>query len=122
MRGRERTDLDRGSGTVLAIGLVAALATVALALATLAGALVGRERAVAAADLAALAGAQALIDGHGLPESCQAAAAIAQAMGAELTECARIPPDRLTAACRIGIDLPLLGRRIAEAEAVAGPP
>lgn len=53
-------DPERGSGTVLAVGLVAGLLTLVVALAALGGVLVASHRARAAADLSALAGAGAV--------------------------------------------------------------
>ncbi|MDR2564787.1 MAG: hypothetical protein LBC97_01765 [Bifidobacteriaceae bacterium] len=120
--GDDCAQRDRGSGTVLAVGLVGALAAAALALATVAGALIARERAVTAADLAALGGAQALIDGQDLAAACQASGQVAQLMGADQTECVRAPPDRLTVTCRLTVQLPPFGTRSAVASAQAGPP
>ncbi|MDR0594817.1 MAG: flp pilus-assembly TadE/G-like family protein [Bifidobacteriaceae bacterium] len=115
-------DCERGSGTVLAIGLVAALALSLLALATVGAALAAHQQAVTAADLSALAGAQSLIDGQSLEQACQAADQVSRASGAALAQCGRSPPDRLAVTCRKEVDLPMLGRRIASASAVAGPP
>lgn len=56
--GRLRRDV--GSGTVLVIGLVAVVALLALSLGTVAVGYQARSRAQTAADLAALAGANAL--------------------------------------------------------------
>jgi secretion/DNA translocation related TadE-like protein len=117
-----RRDGELGSGTVLAVGLIAALASSLLALAAVSGALAAHQRAVAAADLAALAGAQALIDGRGLAEACRTADDVARASGGDLIVCERSPPDRLTVTCRLFADLPALGQRAATASAVAGPP
>ena len=72
---------ERGSATVYAVSLLAALLAVAAALAWAGGAVVAHRRAQAAADLAALAGAS-----H--PESgCAQADAVAGANGATLLEC-----------------------------------
>jgi secretion/DNA translocation related TadE-like protein len=113
---------QRGSGTVLAVGLVAAIASTLLALAAICGAAVARLSAVAAADLAALAGAQALIDGQGIESACLAARVVAEASGAELLACRATAPDRLAATCQVPVELPLLGARVASAQAEAGPP
>ncbi|MBT0767361.1 hypothetical protein KIH74_00410 [Kineosporia sp. J2-2] len=71
---------DRGSGTVLMIGLVGVAAVLMAALLGLGGAVVARHRAGAAADLAALA---AVDSGEG----CAAAGRVAAANGARLAEC-----------------------------------
>jgi secretion/DNA translocation related TadE-like protein len=107
---------------VLAVGLVGALAATLLALAVVAAGVVANQRAVTASDLAALAGAQALIDGGTLSAACQAATDTARSNGAELTSCGRSPPNDLAVSCSIGVDLPVLGQRAAMASAVAGPP
>ncbi len=53
---------ERGSGTVLAVGLAGVLFTLLVAAVTLLGVVAATHRAAAAADLAALAGAQALAE------------------------------------------------------------
>ncbi|MDR2254262.1 MAG: hypothetical protein LBD97_10500, partial [Bifidobacteriaceae bacterium] len=79
-------------------------------------------RAATAADLAALAGAQALIDGLTEAEACAAADRIAGEVGAEVTLCVSAEAGRLRVACAVAVDMGLLGRRTATAAAVAGPP
>lgn len=77
---------DRGAGTALAVGLVGALAAVALGFAALVPPLVARHEALVAADAAALAAADvALGVMAGVP--CERAAAVAAASGAALTDC-----------------------------------
>lgn len=78
--------VDAGSGTVLAVGLVAVAILLAAALAVLAQAAAARHRAEAAADLAALAAADALL-GRAEGEPCARAARTAAANGAMLTSC-----------------------------------
>jgi len=72
---------ERGSATVYAVSLLAALLAVAAALAWAGGAVVAHRRAQAAADLAALAGASH--PGSG----CAQAETVAGANGATLLEC-----------------------------------
>jgi secretion/DNA translocation related TadE-like protein len=77
---------DRGSITVVVLGV--GLVTILLGLATagVAAAVLARHRARAAADAAALAGAaQAMA---GVSSACAAADSIAVANGATLTDCA----------------------------------
>ncbi|MDR0945414.1 MAG: hypothetical protein LBM66_04545 [Bifidobacteriaceae bacterium] len=119
---RERAHRERGSGTVLMVGLVAALMVVALATALLAAALAAAGRARAAADLGALAGAQALIDGLGPAAACAAAAGVAAENGATLTDCSPGREGRLAVRVQAPAPLGRLGARTACAGAEAGPP
>lgn len=77
---------ERGSATVLVLGLVAVLALVAAVGTALAGVGVARHRAASAADLAALAAASRAVEG-GLA-ACDAARTTARASGAVLARCA----------------------------------
>jgi secretion/DNA translocation related TadE-like protein len=81
-----------------------------------------QQRVATAADLASLAGAQTLIDGQGLAAACEAAADVAQLGGASLTVCRQSGLDGLAVTCSIAVDLPVIGRRAANASATAGPP
>lgn len=107
---------------MLVIGLVGALAATLVALSAVAAAVAAQQRAVTAADLAALAGAQRLIDGGTLDQACGESDLVATRNGAALAHCGRAPPGRLTVDCTVAVDLPILGRRAASATAVAGPP
>ncbi|MDM8085598.1 flp pilus-assembly TadE/G-like family protein [Cellulomonas cellasea] len=81
---------DEGSGTVLALGLVAVVLTVMLALGLLVGAQSGRSRAQTAADLSALAGAELLRGGDGpaqVERACEIAGEVARRNGGELRDC-----------------------------------
>jgi len=75
---------DDGVATVVGVALVALLVLVGLAAATAGGAVLAHRRAEAAADLAALAAAQA-IQGQGDP--CRVAQRVSQANGAQLRAC-----------------------------------
>jgi secretion/DNA translocation related TadE-like protein len=82
---------DRGSATILTVALVCVLMCCGVVgLAVVQAALV-TARAQMAADLAALAGAQALAD------PCGASAAVAEANGAVITECRVEGPDVVVA-------------------------
>jgi secretion/DNA translocation related TadE-like protein len=77
---------DRGAGAVLAIALMMAVVVIGLAGVTLAGALSTRQRLIGAADLAALAAADAASGAiGGVP--CRVAADVARANGAGLAAC-----------------------------------
>lgn len=78
---------ERGAGTVLGVVAVSALLVLGLVLAEVAGLVRAHRRAEAAADLAALAAAQA--------GSCEAAARIATANGATLLGCRVVGHDAL---------------------------
>ena len=78
---------ERGSGTVLVLGIIAVL----LAMAVCAGGLIQAQAAAgkarSAADLAALGGATALSSVVAPSEPCETAGRVARANGAEATEC-----------------------------------
>jgi secretion/DNA translocation related TadE-like protein len=76
---------DRGSGTVLVLGLASVLTLVAMLLVALASVGVARHRAASAADLAALAAADRSLSGEAA--ACAAAARAAAAVAAELGTC-----------------------------------
>lgn len=76
---------DRGSGTILAVGAIAALVSVTVVLLQLGTAVSTRHRAEAAADLGALAAASHALDG--VESACGQAGLVAERMGAVLAEC-----------------------------------
>jgi hypothetical protein len=79
---------ERGAGSALAVGLVAAVVAAALLLLPLAAVLEARQRAVVAAGAAALAGADTALGlVPGTP--CTRAAGVARADGAALHRCAQ---------------------------------
>lgn len=85
------TQGERGSATVLMLVVVAALISLAVGAASVGGVLVAQRRAEAAADLAALAAADALA-GHGWSAAgnapaCLVARAVSSANHGRLTGC-----------------------------------
>jgi secretion/DNA translocation related TadE-like protein len=76
---------DRGSGTVLVLGITAMLLLAAFTATALAAVGVARHRAASAADLAALAAASRASSGAGA--ACAAARSTARAAGADLARC-----------------------------------
>ena len=78
-------DGERGSATVLAVGVVAALVLFAGAFAAMGQASAARHRAQGAADAAALAGAARVLLGG--EEACGAASAMAGENGVDLERC-----------------------------------
>ncbi|PUB24011.1 secretion/DNA translocation related TadE-like protein [Promicromonospora sp. AC04] len=77
-------DPERGAGTVLVLGIVAATLLLALGIAALGTAQNVRGATQAAADLGALAGATALRDGF---DPCGTAGAVVARNGAEIASC-----------------------------------
>lgn len=99
---------DRGNATVLAVGIIAVVATLALALVSLIATRVDSHRAQVAADLAAVAGAFAHHYGE---DGCRRARDTARLNDATVTRC---HPE--------GADVVVTARvRLAEATARAGP-
>lgn len=96
---------ERGAATVLAMALASVLMLVGMSGAWV-GAAVARHRAAqSAADLSALAGAQAVQEGR---EPCAAAAEVAQANRVRLSACSQMGDD-----VSVSVELdapPLLGR------------
>lgn len=90
---RRRVDADGGSGTVLAIGVVAGLPTLLVSALVLASVLVAGQQARAAADLAALAGLGRVVTGHGEATACGVAAEVARDNGGQLGSCVTVPTD-----------------------------
>lgn len=84
---------DAGSGTVLAVGVVAGLTTLLVSALVLAGVLAAGQQARSAADLAALAGAGQVVTGHGQPAVCGVAGEVARANGGQLQGCALVRAD-----------------------------
>lgn len=108
---------DRGAATVLVLALTGLLLLVGAALAVVAAVFVAHREAQAAADLAALAGAQSVATGA---DPCGAADAVATANRAALTACV---VDAREVRVRVVVDGPRwLGQHgDLAAEARAGP-
>lgn len=83
---------DRGSGTVLAVGLVGVLATLLVAGLLVAAVALAGQRARTAADLAALAVAGRALEGAGTATACAAGGRVAGMHEAVLVSCA-VGPD-----------------------------
>jgi secretion/DNA translocation related TadE-like protein len=101
---------ESGSATVLALGAVLVLLTVAGVWLASGRAALARQRAETAADLAALAAAQSL-DREGA-EPCTAAGAAAAANGGRLLTCS-IAGDDVTVA--VSVSAPMVARAVARA-------
>lgn len=77
---------DRGSGSVLALAVVATVLTLGIVVVTLGSALAARQRVVAAADAAALAAADTLL-GAVPGQPCERARQLAAAHRTSLLHC-----------------------------------
>jgi len=115
MTRRAALSADRGSGSVLAIGLIAAIAVLTAVLVPLYSALATRSSVGAAADAAALAAADVAVGiAPGIP--CDSARRVASAQGVALVSCAVDGLIVTVVASRriLGVDV--------SAAATAGPP
>jgi len=81
---------ERGSATVLALGLCLALGLLTVAGCALLTAVVASHRARAAADLSALAAAQRWLDGAPADLACAEARRVAGVNGATVRDCAPV--------------------------------
>ncbi|MEQ1735251.1 MAG: Rv3654c family TadE-like protein [Rhodoglobus sp.] len=77
---------DRGSGTIIAVGLAAAIAALTATVLPLYSALTVKQSVAAAADAAALAAADAIV-GRTAGFPCEVAARVAAANGTSVTAC-----------------------------------
>jgi secretion/DNA translocation related TadE-like protein len=106
---------ERGSATVLALGIVTALVCLSTGGITIAGACVAKQRAAGAADLGALAAAD--VASGAIPGTpCAEAERVVRANGASLGVC-----DVDGAVATVTASLGYLGFGV-DAEARAGPP
>ncbi|WP_131103487.1 Rv3654c family TadE-like protein [Ornithinimicrobium sufpigmenti] len=84
---RDHRSSDRGSASVMAVGVVAGLAAVLVAALALAAVLVAGQQARTAADLSALAAAGQVLTGAGRDRACAEADAVAARNGGRLERC-----------------------------------
>jgi len=106
---------DRGSGSVLALGILCAVLTLAAGAFLAVGAGAAHARAAAAADLAALAAAD-VVSGRAPGVPCDTAASTAEANGAGLAAC-----DQAGVVVTVTVAVPYAGLN-ASVSARAGPP
>jgi secretion/DNA translocation related TadE-like protein len=118
---RRPVQREEGAGTVLALGIVAVLASLLLVCAALGAAVLARHRAAGAADLAALAAADRSV-GRADGPPCLAAERAATANDAALTAC-RVEWDG-SVSVEVSVPLPRPWQRLgtARARARAGRP
>ncbi|SEP64126.1 Rv3654c family TadE-like protein [Microlunatus flavus] len=113
---------ERGSGTLLVVGVMAVVGVVAAVAMVAAAYLVAGHQARGAADLAALSGAAAYAEGRA---PCPAAARLAKANGGRLASCDRVGDDvdyvvSVEVVVDVGVRVPGLPRHL-EGRAHAGP-
>lgn len=109
---------ERGSGTLLSVGVALGLLTAAVVGVLWAVVSVGHHRADAAADLVALSAAQTLQSDE--PDACRTAGRIAAVHAVQLTAC-RLDREVVTVAVGVQLRMGLLGAPVVTAEARAGP-
>ena len=107
---------DTGSATIYVLGLTSVVWLAGLVVLLLAQIAIARARAATAADLAALAGASHVLS----RDSCEAAAKVAKAQGAELSSC-RVDAWDVGVVVSVRLSGPLAHFPPAEARARAGP-
>lgn len=116
---------ERGAGSVLAIGAMAVVTFVAVAVLATAQIIIARSVASAAADAAALAAAPMTfppVAGGGSP--IDAASTLAEANGARLVSCvcpliANFEPRQVEVTVAVPVELPILGQRWVHASSAA---
>jgi secretion/DNA translocation related TadE-like protein len=115
--GRRRPD-DRGSTTLVMLGVIGAVFLLTISGLVLASAVLASHRARAAADLAALAAAGVLMQGGPGSAACATAAQVAAVNHARMERCIASATDvRLSVAVSAGVE----GVGVATARARAGP-
>lgn len=116
---RSRAAEERGSATVWVVALSGVLAAIGVAAVLVGVAVIGRHRAAAAADLAALAAAERAVRGD--PAACAVAEQVAGANGARLAACTVGGGAVVEVAVAVPVRLGPLGVLDAGARARAGP-
>src|SRR4051812_31968519 len=106
---------ERGSGTILVLGMMVVVLALCGAIMIISGYLVAAHRAKAAADLGALSGAAAVRSGL---DPCQVARRIAQRQQATVRSCARVGDQldfmvSVTAEVEVGLRAPGLPSTLA---------
>jgi len=117
-RIRRHLSDERGSATVVMLGVIAAVLMLTISGLFLASAVLASHRARAAADLAALASAGVLMRGEPPAAACHSAAQVAAANHGRVQGCIAVGTEvRLTIAVRAGMK----GLGVATARSRAGP-
>ncbi|KRF37288.1 Rv3654c family TadE-like protein [Nocardioides sp. Soil805] len=117
LRRSRQPAAERGAATLLVVAAAGLLLFLGLALGGVSALVVAQRRVQSAADLSALAGATAAVEGG---DACAAAAGTARANGADLVGCVRSGDSVRVAVTVPGVAVPG-GSRDVTAEARAGP-
>jgi secretion/DNA translocation related TadE-like protein len=112
---------DRGSGTVIVLALAGVLVIAMGAVVAFGAAVLAKTRAQTAADLAALAGAQAVLDHRGIAVACAQAQDVARAHGTRLVACSAHESGRCEVVVARAIRPPVSGRPGAQPDDQFGP-
>jgi secretion/DNA translocation related TadE-like protein len=108
---------DGGSATVAVVGAIALLLVLTVAGLSLCSAVLASHRARSAVDLAALAGASALMSGDSPALACARAGGVARRGHAAIVSCTAAGGESLTVRGEVSASIPLLGRAVATARA-----
>ncbi len=108
---------ESGSATVAVVGAIALLLVLTVAGLSLGSAVLASHRARSSVDLAALAGASALMSGDSLALSCARASGVARRGDAAIVSCTAAGRGSLTVRGEVSASIPLLGRAVATARA-----
>jgi secretion/DNA translocation related TadE-like protein len=118
LRIRGRRPDERGSATVVMLGVIASVLLLTISGLLLASAVLASHRARAAADLAALAAAGALIRGEPALAACESATQVAALNHGRVQQCIAFGTEvRLSVAVSAGVK----GLGVATARSRAGP-
>jgi secretion/DNA translocation related TadE-like protein len=109
---------ERGSATVVMLGVVAAVLTLTVSGLLLSSAVLASHQARAAADLSALAAAGALLKGEPSPAACRSAGLVATANHGRLQRCVAVG---MQAWISITVPAGMRGLGVASARSRAGP-
>lgn len=110
---------ERGSASIIVLGITGALLILTISGLALGSAVIASHRARSAGDLAALAGASAVMRGEATGAGCAVAGRVAAANGARLSRCGVVAGASLRVEVLVSPSLRGLGQ--ATAVAVAGP-
>lgn len=114
----QAAESERGSGTVLSLAIVLAIATLLVAAVLYGAVVLATHRARSAADLAALTASTRALEGDSTADACAQAARVARANGGRILVC-RAGAGEGSIETAVSVDLPQALRRLGPAYAVA---
>ncbi len=110
---------ERGSGTVLSLAIVLAVATLLVAAVLYGAVVLATHRARSTADLAALTASTRVLDGTSTAAACAQAERVARANGGRILVCRAGAGAQGTVEAAVSVELPEALRRFGPAYAVA---